>query len=177
MFGDCVAGCPAELASNGYSCKTCEQANKDKPFWDTETQKCSACPGGRKQDGSFCLPCADSNSDTPYWNEKEQKCQSCRDATDGQSTHWDPNTGTCVATCPTTQPQGEDAWCPPCSEASPQRPLWDETSQKCVACPDGLSWRRKPWLPRPQCVQACPDATPYERDDGTCYSCEDVWPN
>ena len=144
MFGDCVAGCPAELASNGYSCRTCKEIDQSKPFWDTETQKCSICPEGRKQNESLCLPCADSNPDTPYWNEQEQKCQSCRDATEGQSTHWDPNTGACVATCPTTQPSDEDAWCPPCSEASPQRPLWDEDSKKCVACPEGLSWRRKP---------------------------------
>ena len=81
-----------------------------------------------------------------------------------------------MATCPTTQPQDEDAWCPPCSEASPQRPLWDEDEKKCTACPEGLSWRRKPWLARPQCVQACPDAKPYESEDSTCHSCADVWP-
>ena len=53
MFGDCVAECPEEIIPEGDSntCKTCKEIDESKPFWDTETQKCSACSEGRKQDG------------------------------------------------------------------------------------------------------------------------------
>ena len=120
-----------------------------------------ACPEVR-QKGSLCLSCAEIDEKTPFWNAEANECQSCRDACGSEKSHWNPDTGACEAECPLGQPSGEDADCSRCSEVSPQSPKWDETANECVACPAGLSWRKKLWLARPQCVQACPDAMPYE---------------
>ena len=87
---------------------------------------------------SLCYSCYYSDHERPYWDEenKNKKCLSCKDAFDDGRDFWDPNTQTCVSSCPDVVGRlPARLECRECDDINPKTPYWDDEKEECTACP------------------------------------------
>ena len=166
--GKCVFTCPRELRPNaGKVCKTCEQIDNARPFFDPESEKCVACT--KHAEGRLCLPCS-ASAEMPYWNPLTRRCESCAATFSGNGL-WDPNTRACVASCPADTPQNGRS-CMTCRQADVRTPFWD--GSRCVACSRNLEFVESPWGGPGRCEEPCEASAPF-RHEGVCTTCAAVY--
>ena len=121
---ECVRECPDDTPVLGESkiCQTCAEANTNAPFWNSETQECTAkCL--RSSKNSVCTSCWEADPSKPRWNAVSGACEACPDSTSGSKTFWNPETDGCVDACPELV---KDGICRRCYEIDIDLHYWDE---------------------------------------------------
>ena len=122
MREKCVETCPSKSTTqeNGHVCKTCENADPQKPYLKGE-ECVAACEETNKN--GVCMTCVEVDAKTPVWEkgkcmscaEKDitkpvwvtSECKACSAVTPKIGDLWDPMTEECVATCPSKDTPGE----------------------------------------------------------------------
>lgn len=175
LDGDaCVRKCPELLGENNV-CRSCLQANPERPAWNAATGTCVACDASSFYDGQKCVAaceetyddndvcraCAEVDVARPKWNQLARRCRSCDVAIDGGD-FWDGER--CTVRCPETS---VDFVCATCAELDPNEPLWDgATCRRCTAADGGPYWNGK------ECVAKCGGLTPFLTVHNTCRGCD-----